>query len=257
MPRPRAPRPLPASRIPRNRLYGDLAWLWPYLSDPADYAREATYWRRALRRRLGRGRHSLLELGVGGGSNLSHLTAHYDATAVDLSEAMLDHSRRLNPGVEHLLGDMRSVRLGRTFDAVLIHDALDHLTTERDLRRTFATAAAHLEPGGLLVIAPYWYRDGFRPPYVEHTTRADARCEVTYVEYTWDPNPRDTKIEAVFSYFIRRGGSLVVERDRLEFGIFPMRTWLGLLREAGFTVERDPYPVADDGRELWLLVGRK
>ncbi len=51
------------------------------------------------------------------GHNLSHLTFEFDAVAVDISEAMLEECRKLNPGVELHLGDMRSVRLGKKFPA--------------------------------------------------------------------------------------------------------------------------------------------
>ena len=125
-------------------MYNDLAYLWPIISPPEDYTEEAGYWRRAIRETLGEGRHHVLELGVGGGHNLSHLTADFQATAVDVSPRMLEISRTLNPDVEHHLGDMRTVRLGRTFDAVLIHDAVSYMLTEDDLRATFATARAHL-----------------------------------------------------------------------------------------------------------------
>ena len=46
---------------------------------------------------------------------------------------------RLNPGVAHHVGDMRSVRLGETLDAVLVHDAIDYMTTEVELRAAFET----------------------------------------------------------------------------------------------------------------------
>ena len=115
-------------------MYGDLAELWPLISAPEDNAHEASYWRRALRSKLGPGRHSLLELGVGGGNNLSHLTDDFDATAVDLSPGMLVHSQRLNPSVEHHVGDMRTVRLGRKFDAVIAHGAIGYMLTERPPR---------------------------------------------------------------------------------------------------------------------------
>ena len=97
----------------RNRLYGDLASLWPLMSPPEEYRDEARYWRRALRERLGAGRLRILDLGAGGGHNLHHLAHEFDATAVDLSEGMLAHSRRLNPGVAHHVGDMRTVRFER------------------------------------------------------------------------------------------------------------------------------------------------
>ena len=89
-------------------LYNELAYLWPAISPPEDYAVEAEDWRNALREYLGPGRHWLLELGVGGGHNLSHLTAEFDAVACDISPKMLDLSRQLHPTVEHHLGDMRS-----------------------------------------------------------------------------------------------------------------------------------------------------
>ena len=139
---------------PQNRLYDDLAYLWPVISPPEDYAAEAVYWRRALREKLGPGRHHVLELGVGGGHNLSHLTPYFQATAVDLSPRMLALSEKLNPGVEHHLGDMRTVRLGRKFDAVLVHDAISYMLNEDDLRATFATARYHLRPGRRTVGGP-------------------------------------------------------------------------------------------------------
>ena len=181
-----------------QRIYRDLAGLWPLVSPPEDYAAEARHWRAALRAHLGRGRRRILELGVGGGNNLSHLTRGFDAEAVDLSAAMLEHSRRLNPSVRHHVGDMRTVRLGRTFDAVLVHDAISYLRTEDDLRATFATAAAHLRPGGLFVCAPDHFRETFCSSSADlHGPRGDAESdlgELTFVEFTHDPDPSDTEI---------------------------------------------------------------
>jgi SAM-dependent methyltransferase len=240
-------------------MYGDLAHLWPLVSPPEDYAGEARHWREALRAHLGPGRHSILELGVGGGNNLSHLTAEFDAAAVDLSEGMLAHSRRRNPSVDHHVGDMRTVRLGRTFDAVIAHDAISYLRTEDDLRATFATAAAHLRPGGLFVCAPDWFQETFRSPSVDvHGPRGDAASdagELTFVEFVHDPNPADTTIEVVYVFFRRRGGRVDVEEDRHTLGLFPLATWLALLGESGFRAGTRPYPVHEDGHEAWLLTG--
>ena len=47
---------------------------------------------------------------------------------------------------------MRTVRLGRTFDAVLVHDAIDYMTTEADLRAAVETAYAHCRPGVALFV---------------------------------------------------------------------------------------------------------
>ena len=244
---------LPAKQ---NRMYDEFAHLWTLISPPDEYAKEATYWRDAVRDKLGPGRHHVLELGVGGGNNLSHLTADFDATAVDISEKMLQNSRRLNSEVEHVVGDMRTVRLHRTFDAVLIHDAIGYMMTEHDLRATFETARIHLEPGGVFITAPDWVRETFHGPKLfSHGPRIEGDIELTYVEYVHDSDPNDTIIESVYVYFIRENGSLRVEQDFHVGGLFPLKTWLDLIEGAGFRAEQLPYPVHDDETEGHLLVG--
>src|SRR5438128_882682 len=106
------------SELPK--LYGELASWFHLLSAPADYAEEAEFARSVLAGASLTPAGTLLELGSGGGNNASHLKSHYKMTLVDLSPGMLDLSRKLNPECEHLPGDMRTLRLGRTFDAVLI-----------------------------------------------------------------------------------------------------------------------------------------
>ena len=225
----------------RHRLYGDLAHLWPLMSPPDHCKEEARYWLRELRARLAPGRRRILDLGTGGGHHLHQLTAEFDATAVDLSEAMLAHSRRLNPGVDHHVGDMRTVRLGETFDAVLVHDAISYMTTEADLLSVFATACSHLRPGGLMIAAPDDYTDTFAPPRVDYQTNRNAN---------------DTTIETTYVFFIKRGGELRVEVDNHTTGLFPVATWERLPTQAGFEVDRVNYPVRQDGRGMWLWVGR-
>ena len=237
-----------------NRLYTDLAHLWPLMSPPEDYAEEGAQLRSELRNRLGPGRARILELGTGGGHLLHHIADGFEATAVDLSGAMLEHSRRLNPDVTHHVGDMRTVRLGETFDAVLIHDAIDYMTTEEDLRAAFTTARAHLRRGGLLLTAPDDYVETFTPPHVWHETQRKAGSDLTFVEYSWDPDPNDTQIETVYVFFFEEDGALRVEVDRHVTGLFSIGTWERLLMESGFEAERIDYPHSENGSEAYLWI---
>jgi ubiquinone/menaquinone biosynthesis C-methylase UbiE len=243
--------------IPLNRLYDDLAWLWPLLSPPAGYAEEAACWRALLRRELGAGRHAILELGAGGGHNLSHLTADFEATAVDRSEPMLALSRQLNPGVAHVAGDMRTIRLPRLFKAVLIHDAISHITAAADLEAVFRTAAAHLEPGGVVVAAPDWLRETFINPWTAEVSHCDDELRLTTFEYVYDPDPDDTVIETVMTHFIERAGRLTIEYDRLQLGLFPQAVWKRSVEAAGLTFARRRIPLADVEVPSFFMIGRK
>ena len=240
------------------RLYSDLAWLWPIISDPREYAAEARRWRAALRERLGRGRHRVLELGCGGGHFTSQLAREFDVTAVDRSEKMLSQSKKLNPRVGHHLGDMRSVRLGAEFDAVVAYDAISYMLTERDLRRVFDTAAAHLRPGGVLLASPEWFRETFDGSW---TRRYDTRrngTSVTVLECSFDPDPGDTALDEMLTFIVRQGGRVRVETDLHSTGIFPVSAWLRLMRASGFRAGKERLGVPNgDPRQSWLIVGTK
>ena len=106
----------------------------------------------------------VLELGSGGGNNAAHMKRGFDMTLVEPSDRMRENSRQLNPECEHLPGDMRHVRLGRTFDAVFLHDAVMYMTTEDDLRAALETIAVHLAPDGVALVAPDATRETFRRP---------------------------------------------------------------------------------------------
>ena len=237
-------------------LYDKLAYLWPVISPPEDYAEEAVHWREALRRYLGPGRHRLLELGVGGGHNLSHLTGEFEAVAADISPKMLELSQRLNPTVEHHLGDMRTVRLpGQTFDAVLIHDAISYMLTEDDLRAVFATARVHLRPGGLLLAAPDLVRDTFREGMKLRWSTEKDGIEIITEETIHDPDPNDTIVKSRFTYTITENGERRVEQDLHLSGLFSIATWFSLLEEIGFTADRIPLPGDGDGCGQHLFCG--
>jgi chemotaxis methyl-accepting protein methylase len=57
---------------------------------------------------------------------------------------------------------MRTVRLGRAFDAIFVHEAVMYMTTEDDLRAALTTVAIHLTPGGVALVAPDATTETFR-----------------------------------------------------------------------------------------------
>ena len=122
------------------KIYEEYAAWWPLLSDPSEYEDEADFFREAIAAHTKRPTHTVLDLGSGTGNVASHLKSHYTLTLTDISEKMLDVSRGINSRSEHIAGDMRTLRLGKTFDAVFVHDAVMYMTTRDDLRRAIETA---------------------------------------------------------------------------------------------------------------------
>lgn len=231
------------------RMYDELASWFHLLTAPEEYADEAEVILRLMREHVDGPLETLLELGSGGGNTASHLRGHVQLTLTDIAPAMLELSRGLNRGCEHVLGDMRTLRLGRAFDAVLIHDAIVYMTSEVDLRAALETAFVHLRPGGAAVIAPDFVQETFEPK-TEHGGHDGPGRALRYLEWSHDPDPADTTVVTDFAILVREGDDDVrVRYDRHVEGIFPRATWLALLREVGFlpTIVEDAW-----GRELFV-----
>ncbi len=228
-----------------NFLYTELAAWWPLLSDPADYAEEAGIYKHAFLSHCHPPPITLLELGSGGGNNASHLKQAFKLTLVDRSLEMLDVSRKLNPECAHIQGDMRTVRLGREFDLVFIHDAIAYMSTRADLRQALTTAYVHCRSGGAALFVPDYTVENFKP-YADHGGHDLGDRGLRYLEWVIDPDPSDEMYISNMVYLMREGSTLrqsPVDEHRL--GLFPEQVWLDLIQEVGFNPLKLPYDHSD------------
>jgi len=221
-------------------MYKELASWWHLLSPPEDYAEEAGFYRETIISNCTAQPRTLLELGSGGGNNASHLKANFKITLVDLSPEMLAVSRSLNPECEHIQGDMRSVRLGREFDAVFVQDAIGYMGTENDLGRAIETAFVHCRPGGVALFAPDYTRESFRPTS-NHGGHDGEGKAMRYLEWSYDPDPADTTYTVDFAFLLREGEEVRCEYDRHSCGLFGHQDWLRLIENAGFGIRMVPF----------------
>jgi hypothetical protein len=234
-------------------LYDELAPYWPLFSAPAEYdeeAREAVRTLRAVTTPIA----DLLELGAGGGNNASHMKREFSLTLVEPSAGMRAHSQALNPECTHLPGDMRTVRLGRTFDAVFLHDAVMYMTSETDLRAALETVAVHLRKGGAALVTPDYTAETFAPgEEVGGHDDANGDSGVRWLE--WRLSRRGTIYEVHYSVLVRDGGTVRAFHDVHAEGVFPRATWLDLFDDVGLDARLDARVI--DGATYDQFVAKK
>jgi SAM-dependent methyltransferase len=240
-----------------HRFYGELARWWPLVSPVEDYADEAGEFYRVLQAAAPNAR-TLLELGSGGGHNAFHLKRAFQMTLSDLSDEMLAVSRRINPECDHVCGDMRTLDLGRTFDTVFVHDAIDYMTTELDLAAAIETAYRHCRPGGVALFVPDALRGSFEPS-TECGGRDGPDGEgIRYLEWSYDPDPDDSVGTTQYTFIIREvDGEVSTFSETHLFGVFPQGTWLTLLARAGFAPEIVTERTDDDRNPRSLFIGHR
>ncbi|HZW01903.1 MAG TPA: class I SAM-dependent methyltransferase [Candidatus Deferrimicrobium sp.] len=218
-------------------MYGRLAGWFHLLTAPDEYAEEAAEVLRLLESHVEGPLATALELGSGGGNLASHLVARLRLTLTDASPQMLELSRSINPDAEHIEADMRTLRLGRTFDAVISHDAIGYMTTEADLRAAFETAFMHLRPGGAAIFMPDWVLDTYQPR-TEHGGRDEGTRALRYLEWDRALEPGSHVVRTDYVIVTRDGDDVEVHHDVHRLGIFPRATWLALLTGVGFEASR-------------------
>lgn len=224
-----------------ERLYEDLAQWWQAISPPSEYEEEAALYVEMIQNAANRPVRNVLELGSGGGNNASHMKRHFTMTLVEPSREMRSLSEHLNPECEHHPGDMRTVRLGRTFDAVFVHDAVMYMTTEHDLHAALETAAAHVAPGGVVLVAPDATTETFEEA-TEHGGGEDTEGRsARYLSWTLQPEPGRNVFETHYAFLLREpGGKVHDAHDVHREGLFPRATWLRTFGEVGLAARLVP-----------------
>ncbi|MBN1892977.1 methyltransferase domain-containing protein [bacterium] len=242
--------------------YNDLAWTEDWLADPSDYEKEVQFYVDLIRRAAAGSPRTLLHLGSGAGGHDRIFKRHFTVTGVDISPGMLKKARLAHPDVEYLEGDMRTVRLGRKFDAVAIPDSIDYMAMEDDLRQAVQTAALHLKPGGVLLVAAKT-KETFQNNNFAYTGDRDG-VHVTALENNYIHPFRPNTYEAVIVYLIRKQGELEIHTDRHVLGLFPLAFWEQLFRDAGFDMQKtmldgiyDKFLLGEGEYPITVFSGRK
>ena len=242
--------------------YNELAWTEDFLADPADYRDEVNVYIELINSTAVTPVNTVLHLGCGAGGFDVYFKKHYTVSGVDISTGMLDKAKVTNPEVEYIEGDMRSVRLNRKFDCVVIPDSIDYMLTLDDLNQAIQTAALHLNPGGVLLIV-------CKPEETFHNnnfayTGEKGETHVTLFENNYINPYVPNTYEITLLYLIRHKGKLSTYMEESKAGLFPRKTWDVVLKDAGFNMETrsldgiyDKYLLGEGEYPMTVFIGRK
>ena len=168
-----------------------------------DYVAEAEYIA-GLLDRFGVSGKRLLEFGSGTGKHGQLLAQRgYEVIGIERSAEMVAQAKAA-PGFFCQQGDICTVQLGQTFDAVLsLFHVVSYQTTNDAVQAVFARAAEHLEAGGLFVF-DVWYSPAVyaQKPEVRVKRMVDEAIEITRIA---EPvlRPNENRVDVNYTIFAR------------------------------------------------------
>jgi SAM-dependent methyltransferase len=178
----------------------------------------------------------ILDVACGTGAHAALLVKRgYNVVGVDLNEEMLNIARRKVKNVAFVKGDMRRLKLDRTFDTVIcMFNSIAYNQTLSELRKTLSGFREHLKPRGIVVFDTAFLRENFVHGNRGVTGYDDD--ELTIARFSFS-GKSGKKGRLTFSYLIREGNDFNYKRDVHEFGLFSLSEIIRAMRKAGFTAE--------------------
>jgi SAM-dependent methyltransferase len=208
-------------------VFGAYARYYDLLYRDKDYCGEAAYLDGLIRSQLP-GARSLLDLGCGTGRHALLLAGRgYRVAGVDASREMLEIAEAQGGAAAAFhQGDIRTVRLGESFDVVLsMFHVMCYQSSNADLAAAFATVREHLRPGGIFIF-DFWYGPAVLsdPPVVRVKRLEDEETAVVRIA---EPvtYPNENLVDVNYQVLVRQKGSgkteELRERHRMRYLFLP------------------------------------
>jgi len=231
--------------------YSEAAEFYDLLySDQKDYAEEAQVLAGLLRKNCPEAK-SLLDVGCGTGAHArSLIDGGFEVDGIDLEPSFVEIAAKKCPEGSFHVGDMANFDLPGQYDGVLcLFSAIGYAQTEENLRAAIRAMTAHLKPGGVLLVDPWFEESELSDGWIStHVGRGDdltvCRMSRTVIEGAV------SRLE--FEYLIGTSEGISRRSEIHELGLFSQPQMEAAFREAGLEVERE----TEAPRTRGIYVGR-
>lgn len=231
-----------------------MAYALPHLYDALyaskDYEGESARLTALIRERNPDAR-TLLDVACGTGRHLELLRDAFEVEGVDIDEGLLAVARGRLGSVPLHTGDMRTLDLGRRYDAITcLFSAIGHLASVDELDRAVAAMAAHLEPGGVLVVEPWLEPHAWMEGRLHLLTVDEPDLKIARVTMPGRTGATTSTLD--FHYLVGTPAGVDTLAEHMELELFTTAEQLRAFERAGLEAEHDPEGLIGRG----LLIGR-
>jgi len=180
------------------------------------------------------GAHAVLDVACGTGEHARHLAAEgFAVDGIDLDPEFVRIARAKHPAGRFECADMREFALGRTYDAVLcMFSSIAYARTPEGVTAALSRCRAHVSPGGLVIVEPWFTPDAFMPGHVHLKTAEAAGVHVARMSHA-SVVGRLSRIH--FEYLVGRADGIAHLVEDHEAGLFTIDEMLACFAAAGLS----------------------
>lgn len=188
---------------------------------------------------------SLLDVACGTGRHLELLQADFEIAGVDLNPEFLEIARNRCPKGDFREGDMADFDCGQRFDVVTcLFSSIGYTRTLERMQASIACMARHLNPGGLLLLEPWFTPQRYLKNYLKLNVSDTPERKIVWM-YTTDVKDRLAWWDIHYLVGTAQEVNHFVEHH--EVGLFTHEEYSDAITAASLKVEHDAYGLQDRG----------
>lgn len=219
-----------------------------YAANGKDYPAEIALTHKFIKQYKTSKGKTLLDVGCGTGIHINLLRKYYQVEGLDIAPYMLRVAKKNYPDIRFHKKDMANFNLGKTFDVIIsLFSAIGYVKTKARLKKTIKTLAGHLNPGGVVLVEPWFTPEQWNPGGVFTTLSTTPDTKIFRMSYSGQKG----KISILeFQYLIGTSKGIEHETEILKLGLFTEQEYLDAFHKAGLSVVHEPKGL--DGRGLYI-----
>jgi len=131
---------------------------------------------------------TLLDVACGTGAHLVHLQDYFSVEGLDIMPEFLEICRKKLPGTLLHQADMVDFDLGKRFDVITcLFSSIGYVQTLDRLRQALNCMSRHLNPGGVLILEPWftpdaWHSNTVHAVFIDEPDLKIARVNTSFQE---------------------------------------------------------------------------
>lgn len=193
---------------------------------------------------------TLLDVACGTGKHLEYLQAHYEVEGLDLNDEFLKAARERLPEIPLHRASMLDFSLNRRSDVITcLFSSIGYVQTIENLGQAIGNMAHHLNPGGVLMVEPWFYPHTYYPGTVHANFVNEPELKITRMAVS-AAEGRLSVME--MHYLVGTPGGIRQFNERHALGLFTHEEYMSAFEDAALEVHFDQQGLM--GRGLYIGV---
>ncbi len=180
---------------------------------------------------------TLLDTACGTGKHIEHLRHHYETEGLDINEELLEIARQRCPNTVFHIADVSNFSLKKKFDVITcLFSSIAYVKTAEKLFSTLRYMNDHLNPGGLVIIEPWFSKENFRTGTITANHYEEKELKITWM-YT---SERINNLSVLdINYLVGTPEEVTFFKEKHEIGLFDDSQYRKAFTDVGLKVIYD------------------